>query len=167
MKCIIVLLSVVAVCMDVFRQKVDNQFIVFGWILGLGYQIGAFGLAGVASFFLGAGLAILLLYPLFYFRMLGAGDVKLLSVLGGFIGPLSIIKCILVSFLFGAVISVAVMLICGNLVSRLKYFTNYVNRLIVTKKVVPYYLPGKRMENIHFTVPILMSILVFTGGLLG
>lgn len=166
-KCIVILISLVAVCMDLSHEKVKNQFLAFFWILALGYQIGMYGLRGVVFFLTGAGLPILLLYILFFFRMLGAGDIKLLSVLGGFIGPMFVIKCISVSFLAGAVISVFIILIYGNLVSRLKYFTSYISQLIITKEVVPYCIPGKRRENIHFTIPILISVLVYIGGLLG
>lgn len=170
--CIVILLCLVAVCMDLSREKVDNHFILFGLILGLGYQIGAYGLRGVFIFLTGIGIPVLFLYILFFLRMIGSGDIKLLSVLGGFVGPLPIAKCIFLSFLFGAVISVFVILICGNLTARLKYFTNYINQLLTTKdifltqEVIPYYVPGKRMENIHFTVPILMSMVVYTGGFL-
>lgn len=171
--CIVILISLVAVCMDLTSEKVDNHFILFGLMLGLGYQIGAYGLRGTIIFLTGIGIPVLFLYLLFFFRMIGSGDIKLLSVLGGFIGPLPIAKCIFLSFLFGAVISVFVVLVCGNLIARLKYFTSYINQLLVEKKmfltqeILPYYVPGKRMENIHFTVPILMSMVVYTGGLLG
>lgn len=170
--CIVILLSLVAVCMDFAHEKVDNHFILFGLMLGLGYQLGLYGLRGGMIFLTGVGIPILLLYILFFFRMIGSGDIKLLSVLGGFIGPMFIAKCIFLSFLFGAVISVFIILLCGNLSARLKYFTSYINRLLNTKEfslangVVPYYVAGKRMENIHFTVPILMSMVVYVGGLL-
>lgn len=159
--------------MDLARERVDNHFILFGLMLGLGYQAGAYGLRGVILFLTGIGFPILFLYPLFFFRMIGAGDIKLLSVLGGFVGPMAIAQCIFLSFLFGAVLSVVVILVCGNFAARLKYFTSYIKQLLMTKErfvskeVIPYYIPGKRMENIHFTVPVLMSMVVYTGGILG
>lgn len=158
--------------MDLAREKVDNHFILFGLLLGFLYQVCTCGLRGFVIFVVGIGIPVLFLYILFFFRMLGSGDIKLFSVLGGFIGPYSIAKCIFVSFICGAVISVIVMLLCGNFISRLKYFTNYMNKLLVTEnlwsseEVIPYYRPGKRMENIHFTVPILMSMVIYAGGLL-
>lgn len=159
--------------MDLIYEKVDNHFILFGLLLGIMYQVVTCGLRGAVLFLVGIGIPVLFLYILFLFRMLGSGDIKLLSMLGGFIGPYSIAKCILVSFLCGAVISVLILMICGNLISRLKYFTNYMNKLLITEKfwlseeLIPYYRRGKRMENIHFTVPILMSMILYAGGLLG
>lgn len=170
--CIVLLLCLVAVCMDLSCEKVDNHFIVFGLMLGFGYRVYTCGLRGAIIFLTGIGIPVLFLYMLFFFRMIGSGDIKLLSVLGGFVGPLPIAKCIFLSFLFGAVISVFVILVCGNLTARLKYFTSYINQLLITKdifltqEVIPYHVPGKRMENIHFTIPILMSMVVYTGGYL-
>ena len=39
--CLALMITTVAVCMDVMREKVENSWIVLSWILGLGYQIGA------------------------------------------------------------------------------------------------------------------------------
>lgn len=169
--CIVIVLSLTAVFMDLAYEKVDNQFILFGLLLGAGYQIWFSGLRGLAVFLAGTGIPFLFLYVLFFFRMIGSGDIKLLSVLGGLIGPVAIAKCILCSFIFGAVISVFVLCVCGNIAERLNYFMNYIRRLLVEKDiilaegVVPYYVRGKRMENIHFTIPIFMSMVVYAGGL--
>lgn len=161
---ILVLFATVAVCMDLNQERIDNRWIAFGWLCGFSYQLSQYGLKGIGIFFLGAAVPIFTLYVLFFFRMLGAGDIKMLSVLGGFMGSVPILICIGLSFLFGAVISLATMILCGNLMSRLRYFAGYFNRLTTTKEVVPYMIRGKRMENIHFSVPILMGVLLFAGG---
>lgn len=161
---IIVLFATVAVCMDLNQERIDNRWIAFGWLIGSSYQLLENGLKGIGIFLLGAAVPILMLYLLFVFRMIGAGDIKMLSVLGGFMGPVAIVVCMGISFIFGAVLSLAVMILCGNLMSRLRYFTGYFHRLTTTKEIIPYIHKGKRMENIHFSVPILMSVLLFAGG---
>ena len=82
--CLALMTVTVAVCMDLMQEKVDNGWILAAWVLGLGYQIGAGGGPGIARFLAGAALPLLLLYILFRFRMLGAGDIKLLSAVGCF-----------------------------------------------------------------------------------
>lgn len=161
---ILVAFTTAAVCMDLNREKIDNRWIALGWLIGFSYQLIEQGLRGIGVFFLGAAVPIVLLYLLFWFRMIGAGDIKLLSVLGGFMGPISAAVCVGISFIFGAVLSLAVMILCGNLMSRLRYFTTYFTRLAATKQVVPYMQKGRRMENIHFSIPILMGVLIFVGG---
>ena len=71
--CLALMITTVAVCMDVMREKVENSWIVLSWILGLGYQIGARGIAGAGCFLAGVLIPILFLYPLFRFRMIGSG----------------------------------------------------------------------------------------------
>ena len=79
-------------------------------------------------------------------------------------GPLASFICMGLSFAFGAVISLAILILCGNLRSRLRYFTDYFIRFSVTKKLDSYMIRGSRMEHMHFSVPVLMSVLLFVGG---
>ncbi|MGI6069545.1 MAG: prepilin peptidase [Blautia sp.] len=157
-------LAIAAVCMDLVSEKIDNRLILCGWLLGLGYQLGTSQLQGLMEFLAGAVLPVFLLAVLFWFRMLGPGDIKLLSVLGGLLGSQAVLFCIFYSFLFGAILSAAFLVACGNLVQRLNYFSHYIYNYIQTKKRVPYYLPGSRLENIHFTVPVLMGVMLYAGG---
>jgi len=156
--------TIVAVCMDLKSQKIDNLWIMIGWSAGLLYQIFSHRFRGVGVFLLGSLLPIFLLYLLFWFRMLGAGDIKMLSVLGGVMGAGSILICMGWSLLFGALFSVAAMIVCGNFFSRFRYFIDYLRDFLKTKQVVPYMVRGNRMENIHFSVPILLGVLLYIGG---
>ena len=152
--------TITAVCMDLKQQKVDNLWILFGWIAGIGYRFYQLQLRGIPLFFVGSVVPIAVLYWLFYFRMIGAGDIKLLSVIGGFIGPDLVIMCIGWSFVFGAMLSVLILALCDNLIERILYFIDYWKTLLRTKKIVSYRKAGTRMEHIHFTVPIFMSVLL-------
>lgn len=162
--CILISIVSIAACMDLVREKIDNRFIAACWILGIGYQAGAQGMEGIWICLTGSILPIALLFILFLFRMLGPGDIKLFSVIGGFVGPVVISKCIVLSFVFGAFLSIGFILVCGNFVARLLYFTNYINQVKTMKKALPYYVPGRRMENIHFSIPIFMAVLMHVGG---
>lgn len=150
--------------LDLRYDRVDNRWIVLMWEAGLIYQLCRKGIGGMGSFLLGSGLPIVLLWILFRFRMLGAGDVKLLSALGGIMGAKQVWKCMVGSFLFGAVYSILILFICGNLRERLAYFILYFENYGRTKKIRPYRRKGRRMEHFHFTVPILLSTFLYAGG---
>jgi len=96
--------------------------------------------------------------------MIGAGDIKLLSVLGGIMGVPDILICMIWSVIFGAVLSAAILIICGDLSRRLTYFTNYFKLYFRTGKRIPYRREGSRPEHIHFSVPVLMGVLLWIGG---
>jgi len=157
-------ITFLAMWMDLMTEKIANEAIVGAMIIGLMYQTSIYGVAGIWQYLQGAGIALLLLFGLFIFRMLGPGDIKLFSVLGGIIGVRAIIKCIIISFLFGAILSIAIIVTCGNLRQRLRYFIEYITRFIQTKEITAYYRPGMQIENIHFSVPIFMSIILYVGG---
>jgi len=159
------LIAFLATCMDVTTEKIANKAIVIFIFIGIIYQTSIHGVIGIWYYLKGAGVPLLMLFLLFVFRMLGPGDIKLLSVLGGIIGVGPIIKCIILSFLFGAILAVAFMVVCGNWRERLRYLTGYITRIIKTKEITAYYKAGMQMENFHFSIPIFMSIILYTGGL--
>lgn len=165
MRCMLVVnMAFIAVGMDITWEKISNRAILVFALIGFGYQLRTFGLDGGWWYLSGAVIPILMLFILFVFHMLGPGDIKLLSVLGGIMGVGAIVKCIVISFLFGAVLSAASIAVCGNLQQRLRYFAEYISHFIHTKEIRPYYRWGAQIENIHFSVPIFMSVLLYAGG---
>lgn len=164
-KILILAYITVAVCLDLKSEMIPNSWIFIGWSIGFIFQLQQ-GAKHISSFLLGASLPVLLLFLLFATRMLGAGDIKLFSVLGGLMGPLAVFKCILYSFLCGAILSVAILIFCGDLIIRLQYFLNYLQCYLKYKQRIPYRLNGKnRLEHLHFSVAILMGALLWIGGI--
>ena len=84
--------------------------------------------------------------------------------LGGIMGSTDIWTCIFISFFIGSLFSIAILSICGNIFQRFQYFMNYIGELFRKKERIPYRLPGMQQENFHFTIPILMSVMLYTGG---
>ncbi|BFL48841.1 prepilin peptidase [Lactonifactor longoviformis] len=162
--CLILLLSAGAVVMDLLGERIWNPWIWLGWGTGVLYQFLLQGNRGILIFLSGGLLPILLLFPLFYFRMLGAGDVKLLSALGGLLGARGILSGLAWSFLWGGILSGAFLIACGNAGERMAYLGQYLRDYMRTGEKKPYYRRGSRPENIHFTVPILLGMLMYAGG---
>jgi prepilin peptidase CpaA len=84
----------VAAWWDVRTRRIPNQWVVVGLLLGL----------GVTSFqgmwidaLSGAGLALVLGFVPFALRALGAGDVKATIVVGLFVGPIGVLKVVLIT----------------------------------------------------------------------
>ena len=102
-----------AVLMDVQRTKVDNGWLLFCMLISLCTRLWEKDLGSLGNWICGLLIPVLLLGVLFLFRMLGAGDIKLLSVLGSLMGPVKILNCMFYSFLIGAVLSAALMVSSG------------------------------------------------------
>ena len=160
-----VVLSGVAVLMDFRKAAVDNGWILFSVIIGLFLRLIQYGITGMGGFFAGIFLPMILLYPLFIFRMLGAGDIKLLCAIGGIMGPRAAGECVLYAFVIGAGISLAILISTGNICHRLHYLYQYISDLYRTGNLKPYYRKGMSVpENFHFTVPVFLSVLLYAGG---
>ena len=67
----------VAVLMDLYQMKIKNSWILFSMLIGFGYDLWRGGWNGTAFFISGTGIPLVVLGWLFYFRMLGSGDIKL------------------------------------------------------------------------------------------
>lgn len=158
-------MALLAMVMDLKTETIPNEGICLFWGTGLAYRIARDGWAGAAGWFWGAVLPVLLLAALFLPRMIGAGDIKLLSALGGMMGSAAVVKCIGISFFCGAVLGAAILIDTGTLFLRLRHFADYFRTFIKTKTVVPYYQRGERLENIHFSVPVLMAVMLHMGGI--
>lgn len=156
--------SGIAMCMDFLMERVVNGFIIVLSLTGFFWQIGENGIAGALLGGLGFLCPCILLFPLFYFRMLGAGDIKLFSGLGVFLGVFSVFKLILCSLFLGGLLSLAFLISCGNFKERLSYFLNYVYEYSQSKVLCPYMKRGEQPENFHFTVPIFLSVMFYVGG---
>ncbi|MBU5482439.1 prepilin peptidase [Blautia sp. MSJ-19] len=155
----------VAVLMDLYEMKIKNGWILWSLLTGFLYELWRGGWNGAAFFIAGAGLPLLVLGWMFYFRMLGAGDIKLFCALGGIMGPGAVLWCIWFAFVAGAGISLAVVIFCGNFRQRLQRFAEYLLAFIWTGRRAPYFQKGAVTENIHFTVPIFMSVMLYMGGM--
>lgn len=158
--------AMVAAGMDLRFGKVKNWWIVFLLSSGLAYQLKMEGWMGFSVFFCGAALPLLLLFPLFRFRMMGAGDVKLFMALGGLMGGSRILTCMAASFFLGGILSLFILLFWGNLFSRLRYFTDYIQLCVNTGKIHPYRKESMETAYFHFTIPILMAVLLCVGGVI-
>lgn len=125
-----------AVFTDLFRDKIYNAWVVPGLFLGALANL----IRGPEFFYesiLATGAALLILLPVYFFKGIAAGDVKLFMSAASFLTVQDTLSCILISFLIAGVISVAVIILKRN-----------------------------KQRYIHFAVPILMSVLFVAGGML-
>lgn len=150
--------------MDLVQEKVDNRLICLGFCFSFILNIFSFGTYGLWIFFSGMLLPLFSLLPLFYFRMIGGGDIKLLAVLGSFLGYPKVLGLLLSSLLTGGILSAAFLIFCGNLKERISYFINYFYDYEKTGIRKHYRRNGLEPENFHFTVPIYVGVILLIGG---
>lgn len=108
-------------------------------------------------------IPILLLFLLFYFKMLGAGDIKVFSVLGSFLGWGIVVRIGAISFVYGAIWSIVKLVYYRNAKQRLKYLMQYISTSLLLRKRTPYLIRGEQSKyyTVHFSVIILWAYLTY------
>lgn len=114
---------------------------------------------GIIVWFFGAAIPIILLWRLFRYKVLGAGDIKLFSVIGGIYGLPVVINTMILAFLAGGVLSVIRLVQTGGFVNRLQYLAGFVSSQCKERKIISYYELERdgREPVIHFTIAILIG----------
>jgi prepilin peptidase CpaA len=159
-----VLLLLAAVVTDIRFRRISNRLILAGLGMGLLFQIWESGARGFFLFLLQMFFPVIVLYLLFLMHALGAGDIKLFSVVGSIWNLKVVVGCMLFSFVAGAVISLGKLLYHKNLKTRLQYFCRYLQLSIGTKTLGIYDrdISGKE-KVIHFSFAILIGFFITVG----
>ena len=148
----------VAVVMDIQSFRVSNRLIVSGLISGLFLQVLEEGVKGLGVFILNVSIPIILFYLLFLIRALGAGDIKLFSMIGGIWGFQVLCTTIAVSFLAAAVMSLGKILFHKNLILRLRVFRGYMREVLTSGRLLKYPQEFQGGQHIiHFSIAILIG----------
>lgn len=151
--------------MDVRTGKISNRLIVSGLFMGYVRNLIEYGWNGSLYFLIQISLPVLVFYLLFLMHALGAGDIKLFSVICSCIGLEGLVKVVVCSFLAGAVFSALMIIHNKNLYSRITYFSDYVKTALLTKSISKYNYDSDGKQNyIHFSIPVLIGYFMYLGG---
>lgn len=101
---ILLLLLLIAVYTDMTQTRISNRLIVVGLLFGLVFRIFGEGWTGFLVYIVNISIPVILFYLLFYLHALGAGDIKLFSMMGAFLSREQLFEIIIMAFLAFAVL---------------------------------------------------------------
>lgn len=119
---ILILLLIVAAVSDIRTRRIPNWLVVSGAIYGIIHNT-AFPLTPHDNLLFplsGLGLGLLLFLPLYLVRAMGAGDVKLLAMIGAFLGPTETFYAALAAMVVGGVLALLAVLARGSTLAMFK-----------------------------------------------
>lgn len=127
---ILILILVLAMIADLHNRRIPNTLVLVGIVVGLGLNgllpnCSSFnnevlcGLGHLASI-QGLLLGFAILMPIYLLRAMGAGDVKLMAMVGAFLGPADVIGAVIATFLAGGVMAVVVAVLGKQLMALLQ-----------------------------------------------
>lgn len=172
MKILIVLVLVLffASFWDYKKGKIPNLLIVIGFIYG---WMRIFYYENFLTHIAGIVFPILILYPFFKIGTIGAGDIKLFSLVGCYISFMESLYCMFLAFAIGAVVSFVAMRKAGNFTDRNSYLITYLKKSLSRNQFRYYYrnIEGEKpseeeqkKSKIHLAMPIFISVCIHLGG---
>ncbi len=109
--------------MDVRNRKIDNRLVLSGILLAFVMRITAGGCTEMMQFFTDLILPVLVLFLLFSAHILGAGDIKLISMVSCFTGICPAALILWLSFLMTALYGVVSVAFGGKKIEKGKGYT--------------------------------------------
>ena len=155
-----------AVIMDVRTGKIDNRFLGGSMLTGVLLQI---SVCGAEWYFvlLRAAFPAAVFWLLFRMRVLGAGDIKLFSVIGCFWSFQNLLYCIGFSFAAGAVFSLIRLIRLRELISSFASVLSYFQSIFRQGRVEQYPGRDRQGHQIHFSVAVYFGFLLTLGAFYG
>ncbi len=113
----LLLLVVVAIAgfYDLRFRRIPNWLVLIGLIVGIGLNSFLFEWAGLQRALLGMGLALLVYFPLYLLRAMGAGDAKLMAAVGSILGPGNWLAVFVLTSVLGGLVALIVLLFAGRI----------------------------------------------------
>lgn len=132
---------------DLSTRRIPNRLVAAGILLGFAWSVGVMlggatvsSMVGPGSAALGLLTGLLLFLPFHLLRVLGAGDVKLMAMVGTWLGPAATLQAAVYVVLAGGVLAVAMACWTGTL----RQVLHNVFGMVLTRTAVP--LPASNNE---------------------
>ncbi|MFC5301299.1 A24 family peptidase [Azospira restricta] len=105
---VLVALLLAAALTDFRHHRVSNRLVLGGLLAAFAFHLVVPTTVGVWSGVLGMLLGFALLLPFYLLRGMAAGDVKLMAMVGAFVGPALTFWAVVATFLIGGVWAIVV-----------------------------------------------------------
>jgi prepilin peptidase CpaA len=102
-----VLLLLLATAVDLRERRIPNKLVASGIIVALAFHIFASQGQGILFALSGLSVGMAMLMPMYALRVMGAGDVKLMGMIGAFLGAESVLGAALASMAAGGFLGIA------------------------------------------------------------
>jgi prepilin peptidase CpaA len=114
----LVILLLIAAWHDTRHYRIPNLLVFPGAVIGVllnTFLPQEMGGLGILTSLAGLGVGLVVLLPLYLLRAMGAGDIKLMAMIGAFVDPTDMLNVTLYILLAGGVLAIGVVLLRGKL----------------------------------------------------
>ena len=130
---------------DLVRHKIPNAVSLGGIVAGFICQGWFYGTTGILDGVLGMLVGLGLFLPFYILKAMAAGDVKLMAMVGTFVGPKVVLVCVAGTLVLGMVLALVYVMIRGkNSKDLLRRYGLMIKTFLSTFKWV--YIPPENGE---------------------
>lgn len=157
-RCVLVSgILLLAIYKDYQTFHIPNLLHVAGWLASWTWHVLQGGLVyGTHCFLMGAVFPIIALWIFFVTHTIGAGDIKLFSVIGSFYGVSFVSETFVLAVFFAGGMSLFQIIRTHCLMNRLHYLADYLSRVRKHKRLLTYMQTEKVSQDalIHMSSAI-------------
>lgn len=135
---LLVMLLILSLICDIKTKKIKNAIILPFMIVGFITGFCENGVSGFINSLCGIVFPVLIMFPLFMLRMLGAGDIKCFGSIGAIMGMSFVINSIIYSFIAGGILALIIISVNKNALKRFKYLIDYIKSCFLTYSLAEY-----------------------------
>ena len=158
------LILLAAVWSDMLCEKISNRLIVFGLLTGIGFQICVLKTHEWKDVILAMVLPVMVCWVLFRIRALGAGDIKLFSVVGCLNGTETVVNTMIGAILVAAGYAFFYLVKNRQLFAAFSDLFYYAEHTLAQKRLRSYRSYAAVVRKMHFSPAIVLG---YFGSLMG
>ena len=116
---ILVGLLLLASYRDICEYRISNKLILFGLAVGISLNVilpQEIGGLGFQLALAGAGVGVIVFLPMYLIHAMGAGDIKLMAMVGAFVGPSPMLQIALYVAIAGGLLALIVLISKSKLI---------------------------------------------------
>lgn len=106
--------AVAAAWVDYRQHRIPNRLVAVGVAAVLATQVAWHGWSGAGAALAGFGLGLALMIPFYVIGAMGAGDAKLMAMVGAGVGPLGAVSVAVLTFVIGGALALLVAVMRGS-----------------------------------------------------
>lgn len=161
----LVVILLMAAISDFRVRKIPNRLTFPAAIAGVVYHTWTTGWKGLFFSTGGISLGLALLMAFYLFGGMGAGDVKLMGAVGGFLGPAGVFSAFLGTALIGGVYAVMLLAVHGEIPDVVRRYGIMLKTFLFTGRMI--YIPLEKKEDrpvlrygLAIAIGTLLSVLI-------
>lgn len=161
---ILYLLVVLGICAitDLKEKKIKNKWILTGFAGGIVFLVLGENVHAVRDVLIVFLIFFGILFPLYFIKAVGAGDVKLICMTVIYIGQDGLWIFLIGMLCVSGIMGIGKMLHYGIVKKRMLYFITYMQRVLLTRTVEEYGFPRETEEVMRMAPAVFWGAVIWS-----